>query len=199
MTPPTRTAIYNSEYFVPLRPEKDWPRVVKESGWRSVDFRRHASPNEGRAGDGASTMSSIENCPASRGISRRTFATTSWRPFPESKATIRSRSWGPDLDKLEVLAARTKTILQKVRGIENVGIFNIRGQSHMEWRVDPDKCERWGVQTSDVNNVVPSALGGVASSNMIEGEKRFDIAVRWPKRSPKQRDGDPRYPRRHHQ
>jgi cobalt-zinc-cadmium resistance protein CzcA len=89
---------------------------------------------------------------------------------------------GPDLDRLEDLAAKTKTVLQQVRGIENVGIFHIRGQSHLEWRVDPDKCQRWGVQTADVNNVVTSALGARALSSMVEGEKLFDISVRWPKR-----------------
>src|SRR2546429_5661683 len=64
----------------------------------------------------------------------------------------------------------------------NVGVFRIRGQSHMEFRVDPQKCERWGVMTADVNNVVSSALGARAQSSMVEGEKLFDIAIRWPKR-----------------
>ena len=69
-----------------------------------------------------------------------------------------------------------------MRDIENVGIFHIRGQSHLEWRVDPAKCQRCGVQTADVNNVVTSALGVKALSSMVEGEKRFDISVRWPRR-----------------
>jgi cobalt-zinc-cadmium resistance protein CzcA len=89
--------------------------------------------------------------------------------------------FGPDLDQLEVLATQVKNKLQQVRGIENVGIFHIRGQSHLEFRVDPEKCQKWGVMTADVNNVVSSALGALAQSSMIEGEKRFDIAVRWPK------------------
>jgi cobalt-zinc-cadmium resistance protein CzcA len=49
-------------------------------------------------------------------------------------------------------------------------------------RVDPEKCQRWGVMTADVNNVVASALGAKAMSSMVEGEKLFDIAIRWPKR-----------------
>jgi cobalt-zinc-cadmium resistance protein CzcA len=89
--------------------------------------------------------------------------------------------FGPDLDQLEVLATKAKKILQDIHGIENVGIFHIRGQSHLEFRVDPQKCERWGVATADVNNVVSSALGAKAMSSMVEGEKLFDISVRWPK------------------
>ena len=72
--------------------------------------------------------------------------------------------------------------MQNIPGIVDVGIFHIRGQSHLEFRVDPIKCQRWGVQTADVNNVVQSALGAKALSQMVEGEKLFDISVRWPKR-----------------
>src|SRR5207253_3966237 len=90
--------------------------------------------------------------------------------------------FGPDLDQLEVLATRAKNVLIDIKGIENVGVFHIRGQSHMEFRVDPQKCERWGVMIADVNNVVSSALGARAQSSMVEGEKLFDIAIRWPKR-----------------
>ena len=48
--------------------------------------------------------------------------------------------FGPDLEKLEELAAKVKNILEKVEGIEDVGIFNIKGQPNLEFRVDPDKC-----------------------------------------------------------
>jgi cobalt-zinc-cadmium resistance protein CzcA len=65
--------------------------------------------------------------------------------------------------------------------MENVGVFNIKGQTNLEFCVDPEKCERWGVSVADVNNVVQTALGGKAASTMIEGEKLFDITVRWPK------------------
>ena len=50
----------------------------------------------------------------------------------------------------------------------------------MAFRVDPQKCQRWGVQVADVNNVVASALGGKAITEMIEGEKSFDVSIRWP-------------------
>jgi hypothetical protein len=46
--------------------------------------------------------------------------------------------------------------------------------------VDREKCKRWGVSVSDVNNVINSAVRGQAFTQMIEGEKFFDIAIRWP-------------------
>ena len=89
--------------------------------------------------------------------------------------------FGPDLDQLELLAEKAKNILQNVPGIANVGIFHVRGTSHLEFRVDPEKCQKWGVTTADVNNVVTSAVGAKAMSSMVEGEKLFDISIRWPK------------------
>ena len=80
------------------------------------------------------------------------------------------------------MAGKAKTIIEEIEGIENVGVFHIRGQSHLEFRVDPEKCQRWGVTTADVNNVVGMALGAKPQSSMVEGEKLFDIAIRWPKR-----------------
>jgi cobalt-zinc-cadmium resistance protein CzcA len=70
--------------------------------------------------------------------------------------------------------------MQTVPGLEDVGVFNVLGQSHLEFRPDPEKCQRWGVQVADVNNVAASALGGQAVTQMVEGEKRFDVCIRWP-------------------
>jgi cobalt-zinc-cadmium resistance protein CzcA len=89
--------------------------------------------------------------------------------------------FGPDLNELERLAEKVRTRLQKVQGIENVGVFHIQGQTNLAFRVDLDKCKRWGVSAADVNAVVSTALGGKSFSTMIEGEKLFDIALRWPK------------------
>ncbi len=67
---------------------------------------------------------------------------------------------GPDFNKLQDLGTQAKNIMQTVPGLEDVGVFNVLGQSHLEFRVDPEKCQRWGVQVADVNNVAASALGG---------------------------------------
>ncbi len=172
---------YNSEYFVPLRPERDWPRLFKNTGWRYWVF----GPTRARTKEELVAVMNTELESRLPGISWN-FSQNIRDNVMEALSGIKGdnsvKIVGPDLDRLEVLAAKTKEALQQVPGIENVGVFHIRGQSHLEFRVDPLKCQRWGVIASDVNNVVSSALGGQALSSMVEGEKRFDIAVRWPKR-----------------
>ena len=61
-----------------------------------------------------------------------------------------------------------------------MGIFRVKGQPNLEIPVDAQKCATWGVSVADVEDVVQSAVGGAPFSQMIEGEKRFDIALRWP-------------------
>jgi cobalt-zinc-cadmium resistance protein CzcA len=89
--------------------------------------------------------------------------------------------FGPELTRLEELAEKVQDRLGNVRGIEDrTGIFRIMGQTNLEFRVDRQKCKRWGVSVGDVNNVINSAVRGQAFTQMIEGEKFFDITLRWP-------------------
>src|SRR5207245_9197281 len=56
----------------------------------------------------------------------------------------------------------------------------IRGQSNLEIPVDRQKCARWGVSVADIQNVVQTAVGGKAVAQMTEGERLFDITLRFP-------------------
>jgi cobalt-zinc-cadmium resistance protein CzcA len=100
--------------------------------------------------------------------------------------------FGPDLDELERIAAQVRKRIEwkgddyrgpdpGVKGVASVGVFNIKGQTNLEFCIDKEKCKRWGVSAADVNNVVQSAIGGKAFAVMIEGEKSFDITIRWPR------------------
>jgi cobalt-zinc-cadmium resistance protein CzcA len=170
---------YNSEYFVPLRPEKDWPRVVEATGWERIFGRKRARTKPEVIKEMNDELN--EKLPGIVWNFSQNIRDNVMEAMSGVKGDNSVKIFGPDLDRLELLASRVKNELEKIRGIENVGIFHIRGQSHLEFRVDPEKCQRWGVSTADVNNVVSSALGAVAQSTMVEGEKRFDIAIRWPK------------------
>jgi cobalt-zinc-cadmium resistance protein CzcA len=171
----------NAEFFVPFRPEKDWPKTVKATGWRRWLF----GPMRARTKEEIVKDMDAELERKLPGISWN-FSQNIRDNVMEALSGIKGdnsmKIFGPEIDKLEALATKAKDILQQTRGIVDVGTFHIRGQSHLEFRVDPVKCQRWGVMTADVNNVVTSALGARALSSMVEGEKLFDISVRWPKR-----------------
>ena len=87
---------------------------------------------------------------------------------------------GNDLHILEDLGQRVANILRTVPGIENVGVFHIVGQPNLEIEIDRQLCARHGVNVADVEQVVQAAIGGEAFTQMVEGEKLFDITLRLP-------------------
>ena len=90
--------------------------------------------------------------------------------------------YGPDLETLEALGMRVRDTLNTVRGVKNAAVFRNQGQSNLEFPVDRQKCARWNVSATDVQAVVQSAVGGKSVTQMVEGEKSFDVTVRWPER-----------------
>ncbi len=173
------TGYYRVEIFAPLKPMKHWPKVVEVRGWRRLFY-------------GAKRQRTKEELTLAMNRELRdTFPGIDWNfsqyirdNVSEALAGVKGdnavKIFGPDLEKLEDLAAETKNRLEQIPGIQEVGIFNIKGQSNLEFRVDPDKCAKWGVSAADVNNLVQSAVGGKALTSMVEGEKLFDVTLRWP-------------------
>ena len=88
--------------------------------------------------------------------------------------------YGPDLETLETLGMQVRDKLNTVSGVENAAVFRNQGQSNLEFPVDRQKCARWNVSAADVQAVVQSAVGGNVVTKMIEGEKTFDVTIRWP-------------------
>jgi cobalt-zinc-cadmium resistance protein CzcA len=174
------TGYYRVEIFAPLKPMKDWPKVVEVDGWRRLLY-------------GANRQRSKEELTIAMNEELRdTFPGIDWNfsqyirdNVTEAMAGVKGdnavKIFGPDLNKLETLASEVKNCLEKIPGIQEVGIFNIMGQSNLEFRVDLNKCAKWGVSAADVNNLIQSAVGGKALTSMIEGEKLFDVTLRWPR------------------
>jgi cobalt-zinc-cadmium resistance protein CzcA len=174
------SGFYNTEYFVPLRPQSEWPLMIKQEGWRRWVYGEYR----------ARTKSELIN--DMNGELEAKLPGNVWGfsqyirdNVMESMSGVKGdnsvKIFGPDLDRLQELAEKVKKELEQVPGIVNVGIYSIKGQANLELRVDPAKCERMGVQTGDVMNVIASALGATPQTTMIEGEKLFSVSVRWPK------------------
>ena len=63
--------------------------------------------------------------------------------------------------------------------VKDLGIFRIFGQPNLLIQVDREACARYGVRVSDVNSMVQAAIGGQAVTQVMEGEKCFDLVVRF--------------------
>jgi heavy metal efflux system protein len=86
---------------------------------------------------------------------------------------------GPDLRVNQARATEIMSAISQVPGITDLGMFTSLGQPGI--RITPDRaaCARFGLNAGDVEGVVEAAVGGQAVTQVFEGEKRFDLTVRW--------------------
>ncbi len=66
-----------------------------------------------------------------------------------------------------------------VRGVTDIGVFHVGGQPSLLISIDRAEAARYGIAAADINNAVQAAVGGAAVTQIIEGERRFDFAVRF--------------------
>jgi heavy metal efflux system protein len=86
---------------------------------------------------------------------------------------------GPDLRSNEANAEKILEIMATVNGVKDLGMFRSLGQPNVKITPDRAACARYGLNTGDVEQVIQAAIGGQAVTQVFEGEKRFDLTVRW--------------------
>lgn len=94
------------------------------------------------------------------------------------KSLLAVKIFGGDLVTLEDKARQVKDILSKVRGITEITIVRELGQPSLTITPDRAKIARYGLNVSDINTMVETAMGGTAATQVIQGEKQFDLEVR---------------------
>jgi len=94
------------------------------------------------------------------------------------RATLALKLYGEDLATLDRLSGQVKSVLDKVPGIADLSAEANKGKPQLVIRVDREAAARYGVNADEVLEIVQSGIGGSAVSTLIDGTKRFDIAVR---------------------
>jgi cobalt-zinc-cadmium resistance protein CzcA len=175
------TGFYNVEFTVPLFLQRDWPAVKPQTGWRRWLGRTSRPRTKDELRD-EMKRELVQDIPGVDWNFSQYIRDNVMESLSGVKGDNSVKIIGPNLDELDHLADKVKAELDQVPGIEDVGIFRIKGQANLEFPVDRKKCSRWGVSTADVENVIQVAVAGKAFTQMIEGEKTFDITLRWPQR-----------------
>ncbi len=94
------------------------------------------------------------------------------------KSALAVKVFGGDLHTLENKGKAIKKILENVRGIRDVTLVQELGQPSLTIEIDRAKIARYGLNVDDINNLVSAAIGGVAATQVVQGEKQFDLIVR---------------------
>jgi cobalt-zinc-cadmium resistance protein CzcA len=155
------TSFFNAEFFVNLKPRDEWPPGRDKHGIiHEIEEQLKAFPgiifNFSQA-----IQDNVEE--AMSGV----------------KGENSIKLFGRDLAQLEATALQIERVMKPVPGVADLGVFRLLGQPNLLIQVDRTACARYGVLVSDVNAVVQAAIGGQAVTQVIEGERRFDLVVRF--------------------
>jgi cobalt-zinc-cadmium resistance protein CzcA len=161
---------YNAEIFLPLKPHSQWPIPPGRTRPRTKQELTEEIDKEFQK-----NLFAVE----------WNFSQNIRNMVMESLSGVRGENSvkiiGPDLNELEAAADRVVKAMRSVRGIEDVGVYHIMGQSNLTLPVNRRNCSRWNLNVGDVQAVVDTAVGGKAFCQMIEGQRSFDIMLRFPK------------------
>ncbi len=96
------------------------------------------------------------------------------------KGSIVVKMFGEDFDVIEREEEKIYNILKDVEGIEDLGILRNLGQPELQINLDQEKLALYGITAADANAVIEMAIGGKAATEIYEGERKFDLIIRYP-------------------
>ncbi len=94
------------------------------------------------------------------------------------KSELAIKLYGEDPEKLQEYADKIADAISKVPGAKDVGTDQFTGQPQIQITVDRAAIARFGVSVSDIQSVVETALGGSVATQVLEGERTFDLVVK---------------------
>jgi len=157
------TGFFNTEYFVDLKPKEQWRAVFHEDKDTLIDaMDKEVSKIPGVLWNFSQPISdNVEE--AVSGV----------------KGELAVKMYGDDLRTLESKAEEVVGIMRGVKGIEDLGLFRVLGQPNLNLSIDRAQAARYGLNVSDVQDAVETAIGGKAVTQVLQGERRFDLVVRY--------------------
>ena len=89
--------------------------------------------------------------------------------------------FGDDIDTLVQQADKIRDVMAAVPGIADLGVFPETGQPELLVSIDRSASARYGLMAQDVNAAVQAAIGGLAATQILQGDRRFDLVIRYDK------------------
>ncbi|MCY7357573.1 MAG: efflux RND transporter permease subunit, partial [Rudanella sp.] len=160
------TGFYNIEFLVDIYPKEEWPTLRGKSGISKAELiaRMQAKLKVFPGVDFGFSQPIMDNvAEAGSGV----------------KGSIAVKIYGNDLTILTQKAAQVQKQLATVRGIEDLGVIKNLGQPEMRIELDEYKLAIYGINKADAQAVIEMAIGGKAATQIYEGERKFDLRIRY--------------------
>jgi cobalt-zinc-cadmium resistance protein CzcA len=166
------TGFFNTEYFVDLKPKEQWRPVFHEDKEELI----------------AAMDRELSKMPGILWNFSQPIADNMEEAVSGVKGELAIKLYGEDLHVLEEKGDEVVNVMRHIPGVQDLGLFRVLGQPNLNIAVDRQQAARHGINASDVQDAVETAVGGKAVSQVLQGEQRYDLVVRYqaPYRSTKE-------------
>jgi cobalt-zinc-cadmium resistance protein CzcA len=157
------TGFFNTEYFVDLKPKERWRPVFHEHKDELI----------------AAMDRELEKIPGVIWNFSQPIEDNMEEAVSGVKGELAVKLYGDDLKLLEEKGDQIVGIMSKIPGIEDLGLFRVLGQPNLNFTVDRLQAARYGINVADIQDAIQTAVGGNAVSQVLQGEERYDLVVRY--------------------
>src|SRR5262249_7826901 len=157
------TGFFNTEYFADLKPKEQWRAVFHEDKERLI----------------VAMNRELERIPGVLWNFSQPIEDNMEEAVSGVKGELAIKLYGDDLRALEEKGDEVVAVMRRIRGIEDLGVFRILGQPNLNITVDRQQAARHGINVADVQDAVETAIGGKAVTQVLQGEQRYDLVVRY--------------------
>ncbi len=156
---------FNTEYFVDLKRKEQWRPVFHQDKEKLI----------------AALDTELSRFPGVLWNYSQPISDNMEEAVSGVKGELAVKLYGDDLRMLEHTAELIQAQMANVPGVGDLGIFRIVGQPNLNFRVDRAAAARWGINVSDIQDAIQTAVGSNAVTQVQQGEARYDVTVRYEK------------------
>jgi len=157
------TGFFNTEYFVDLKPKNQWRPVFHEDKNELI----------------GAMLRELNKIPGVIWGFSQPIEDNMEEAVSGVKGELATKVYGDDLKVLEEKADRIVNVMRGVRGIEDLGVLRVLGQPNINFAVDRDQAARYQINVADVQDAIQTAVGGSALTQVLQGEARYDLVLRY--------------------
>jgi cobalt-zinc-cadmium resistance protein CzcA len=157
------TGFFNTEFFVDLKPKEDWRPIFHENKNELI----------------AAMQRELDKIPGVVWGFSQPIEDNMEEAVSGVKGALATKIYGDDLKTLEAKSDEVVKIMSGIRGIEDLGVFHLLGQPNLNVSINREAAARYQINVADVQDAVQTAVGGTALTQVLKGEARYDLTLRY--------------------
>jgi heavy metal efflux system protein len=157
------TGFFNTEYFLDLKPKEEWRPLFHRNKDELI----------------AAMNRQLDRIPGAIWNFSQPIADNMEEAVSGVKGELAIKVYGDDLRTLEDKGDQIVKVMRTVAGIQDLGLFRVLGQPNLNFLVDRDAAARYQINAADVQDAIQTAIGGNTLTQVLQGEQRYDLVMRY--------------------